>query len=172
MSTNLLSIAIMWVAAIGLGIFAWSRPGNEFRGGVKFAWDHLREIFFLLVLALLLASYLEKLIPEELVGHWLGEESGIRGILLASAIGGFIPGGPMITFPLILALFKMNVAVPSLVAFITAWSVYAANRVIMFEVPLMGWRFTVLRLSSTFFIPPLTGVVAGLLVDFLRSAGP
>ncbi len=78
----------------------------------------------------------------------------------------------MITFPLILALFKMNVAVPSLVAFITAWSVYAANRVIMFEVPLMGWRFTVLRLSSTFFIPPLTGVLAGLLVDFLRSAGP
>jgi hypothetical protein len=88
--------------------------------------------------------------------------------MIASAVGGFIPGGPVLSFPFAVALMKTGAGVPQMAALLTAWSVFAMHRVLAFEIPLLGWRFTALRFTSSLLIPPLSGILAGLIM----AAGP
>ena len=57
-----------------------------------------------LALALLTAGFLGQLLPGELIGSLIGAESGTKGILIASLAGGFTPGGPIISFPIVVVL--------------------------------------------------------------------
>ena len=164
-------VLVMALFAVVLGVIAWLRPGTAFRQGTTFAFRQFRQVILVMIVAMFLASFLTTLIPEAVVARWLGEEAGIKGILLASVIGGFVPGGPMITFPIIVALAKMGVATSSVIAFLTAWSVYAFHRIAVFEVPLIGWRITLIRFASSVLLPPLSGVLAGLLVDLSKAWG-
>lgn len=81
---------------LALGAF-----GLALRRGVPTAQRALREtgqtilrVLPLLVAALPMAAFLAQLIPPRVAGAWLGPESGLAGILVATAAGGFIPGGP------------------------------------------------------------------------------
>jgi uncharacterized membrane protein YraQ (UPF0718 family) len=165
------TIGFMWAAAIGLGIVAWFRRRQAFRQGVMFGINQFKSVVIILAIAMLLANFVTALVPEDEVARLLGENAGIKGILLASLIGGFVPGGPMITFPIVVALVKMGVAIPSVIAFLTAWGTYAMHRVIIFELPLIGWRFVVVRWIASLIAPPVSGILAGLLVKLFNDMG-
>jgi hypothetical protein len=48
-----------------------------------------------------------------------------------------------------------------MVAFVTAWSLWAVTRLPM-EIGILGWKFTAVRLVCTFFFPPIAGLIAQL----------
>jgi len=115
---------------------------------------------FFVAVALLTAGFVAKLMPGEPIAALIGPESGWRGILVASLTGGFVPAGPIISFPLVVVLYKAGAGIPQIVAFLTAWSVFAFHRVLIYESTLMGWRFSVVRLVSSVILPPLSGLFA------------
>jgi hypothetical protein len=49
-----------------------------------------------------------------------------------------------------------------MVAFMTGWSLLAVSRLPM-EIGIIGWKFTLIRLASTFFFPPIAGMIANRL---------
>jgi hypothetical protein len=55
----------------------------------------------------------------------------------------------------------------TMVAFVTAWSLWAFGRLPM-EFAIMGWKFTVVRFLSVFFFPPVAGFIANLIALRLR----
>lgn len=156
--------AVLWSIALACGLVAYRRADDSFRRGLRIAWRYALVVGPRIVMALLLAGILVALTPEEMIARWLGHEAGFGGILLASLVGGFIPGGPVISFPIVLALYKAGVGVPQLVAFLSGWSVVALHRVIAYEIPLLGWRFTAVRLLVSIVLPPISGVLASLLL--------
>jgi len=115
-------------------------------------------------LALLMASFVGRLIPPEVIASIIGGESGWRGIVISSLLGGLIPGGPMVSFPLAIVIWQMGAGEPQMVAFLAAWSIFALHRVIAFEWPLLGGRFVLVRFASTWMLPPLAGLLAYLLL--------
>lgn len=154
----------LWLIAALLAGLAFTRPGNEHIEGMRLAWGHLWKILPRVVMAVLTAGFLGEMLPGDMVAGWLGHDSGWRGVAIASLVGGFVPGGPVLSFPFAVAMMKTGAGVPQLTAFLAAWSVFALHRVIAFEVPLMGWRFTVVRITSSLILPPLAGGIAGLLL--------
>jgi len=42
------------------------------------------------------------------------------------------------------------------------WSLWAFSRLPM-EVGILGWKFTLIRVASTFFFPPIAGLIAQIL---------
>jgi len=46
-----------------------------------------------------------------------------------------------------------------MVAFLTGWSLWAVSRLPL-EVGILGWKFTLIRIASTFFFPPIAGLIA------------
>jgi uncharacterized membrane protein YraQ (UPF0718 family) len=64
-----------------------------------------------------------------------------------------------VSFPIAAALLKAGASVGTLVAFVTAWSLWALGR-LPIEVGIIGWRFTLVRFLSTLIFPPIAGFIA------------
>ena len=150
---------IMAVLAIALLIIGYQKGEGQHIAGLKSGSTMLIEIMPLLIFAFIMAGMIQVLIPKELLSKWVGAESGFRGILIGSIVGGFTPGGPYVSLPICAGFLKAGVSVGTMVAFITGWSILAINRLPM-EVGILGWKFTLVRLASTFFIPPIAGLIA------------
>jgi uncharacterized membrane protein YraQ (UPF0718 family) len=122
-----------------------------------------------LVVALLVSGFFSAIVPTDLVAAWLGDEAGMKGILVGSMVGGLMPGGPIICFPIVFILFESGAGIPSLIAFLTAWSVFAFHRIIGYEIPLMGLRFAVIRILASAILPPLAGILTLLIEAHLPA---
>ncbi len=123
------------------------------------AWKQLAPLLMRLPVALIAASFIGELIPQALFGRWLGDASGIVGILIASVLGGILPGGPIVTFPLILVVEKAGVGTPQLIALLTGWSCFALHRVLSYELPTLGWPFVWRRWVVSLILAPLAGLL-------------
>ncbi len=157
------SLVILWGAAAVLGLTAWRQDPAKFREGLRIAGQLVLFIVTRLPLAIILAGFLAQVIPREAVAGAIGEGTGFGGLMIAAFAGGFIPSGPFVSFPIALTLYKAGASLPAMVAFITGWSVFAFHRVLIWEWPLMGARFSTVRFVASLAVPPLTGVLAGLL---------
>ena len=74
-----------------------------------------------------------------------------------------LPGGPYVVFPLVAALYHSGAGLGPTLAMITSWSALALLTV-SFELPFMGWRFSILRLSLGLFAPLIVGLIGWLFI--------
>lgn len=155
----LIPTIIMGVIAIALLYIAYQRGGGEHIVGLKSAGNLLLQITPLLILAFIIAGMVQVLVPHEIISRWVGMESGFRGILIGSAIGGILPGGPYVSMPIAAGLLRTGASTGTMVALLTAWSLLAFTR-LPIEVGLLGWKFTFIRLACVFFFPPIAGFIA------------
>lgn len=155
----LIPTLVMAFLAIILLIMGYSKGEGQHIAGLKSAFKMTTEILPLLVFAFIMAGMIQVLLPQELLAKWIGEESGIRGILLGTLAGGITPGGPYVSLPLAAGFLRAGAGIGTMVAFLTAWSLWAVARMPM-EIGIMGWKFTFVRLACTFFFPPIAGFLA------------
>ena len=158
----LIPTIIMGVIAIALLYIGYHRGGGEHIVGLKSAGYLLLQILPLLIFAFIIGGMIQILIPQEIITKWVGTESGFRGLLIGSAIGGFMPGGPYVSMPIVAGLLRTGAGIGTMVALITAWSLLAVGRMPM-EIGIMGWKFTMIRLACVFFFPPIAGLIANKL---------
>ena len=160
---------LMWAGALALVGTAARRRDDSLRRGLRVGFGYFVLMAPRMFFALFLAGFAADLLPRETISGWLGAESGFTGILIASAAGILVPAGGVVAYPLALAMYKIGVGIPQLVAFLTTWEVFALHRVIAWELPFLGGRFVALRLSSSFFLPPLAGLLAAFLVSLFPA---
>jgi len=153
---------ILWCIAGALFLYSWKEGTGTVKRGGLLAWETTKQNALLLILAFIIVGFVNILSPDELVKTWIGPNSGWRGILLAESIGMMLPGGPYVVFPLIAILFEAGAGLAPVITVITSWSTQSLLT-ISFELPFMGWRFTVIRWSIGLFIPLFSGVAALLL---------
>ncbi len=149
------------LAAILVGIGFFKGQGQDVQG-IKVAVKLTLEMVPLLLFAFIIAGMMEVLIPSQLISHWIGAESGIRGILIGALAGGLTPGGPFVSFPVAAGFLRAGAGIGTMVAYVTGWSLWAMTRLPM-EVGILGWRFTLIRVLCTFIFPPLAGLLANFL---------
>lgn len=155
----LIPTIIMGTLAIILLVIGYQKGQGEHIAGLKSALNMIVQILPLLVFAFIMAGMVQVLLPRELLSKWVGAESGIRGILVGTMAGGLSPGGPYVSLPIVAGLMRSGAGVGTMVAFLTGWSLWAVGRLPM-EVGILGWRFTAIRIASTFFFPPIAGFLA------------
>jgi uncharacterized membrane protein YraQ (UPF0718 family) len=155
----LIPTIIVGVLAIILLTIGYYRGQGDHILGMKLAFSLIVQVLPLLVFALIVAGMVQVIIPKEFLSKWVGEESGMRGILIGTVAGGFSPGGPYVNLPIAAGLIHAGASIGTMVAFLTGWSLLAFNRLPM-EIGILGWRFTLIRLASTFFFPPIAGWIA------------
>lgn len=160
---------LLALVAGSAGTCWWLLGGDGFVVALESDGRLLLDIAPRLAAALVISGMLQVLIPKETVGRWLGGESGFKGLLIATAAGALTPGGPIVSFPLVVALGAAGADIGCLVAFLTAWSTLSVNRVIVWELPLLGEDFVVYRLLGSFFLPLLAGWSVRLLPQERRS---
>ena len=150
----------MLVLSAVLGTIAYFKspqlPVHALKSGVSL----LLRLLPVLVLAFFVAGLMEVLLPKELLLRWVGEKSGFRGILIGTCLGAVSPGGPFIQFPIVAAMYNAGAHIGPLIAYLSAWALIGLNRVIAFEIPLLGFRLTFARLLCSFIFPVIIGYIA------------
>ena len=155
----LIPTIIMGTFAVVLVFIGYAKGQGQHISGIKTGISMIGGILPLLIFALVVAGMIQVLIPRELLSKWLGADSGFRGILIGTVAGGFAPGGPYISLPIVAGLLRSGAGVGTMVAFLTSWSLWGITRLPM-EVGILGWRFTLVRIACTFFFPPIAGLIA------------
>jgi len=157
-----IATAIMGLLAVLLVFIGYYRGEGEHILGLKSAMNMTIQILPIVILAFIVAGMVQMLVPQELLSKWIGKESGVRGILIGTLAGALAPGNPYVNLPIAAGLLRSGASVGAMVAFLTGWSLWSFARLPL-EVGIMGWKFTLIRLASTFFFPPIAGLIANRL---------
>ena len=152
-----LSTFVLALVAVVLGVVAYLKDPGLPAVGVRNGVSMVVSILPRMMPAILIAGLMQVLIPQDVVSRYFGQQSGLGGIVVASAAGVFTPGGPMVSVPFMVVLANSGVATAPLVAYMTAWSLFGLQRIIAWEAPLMGWRFVAVRVVPSLAFPVLAG---------------
>ncbi len=129
--------------------------------GFRTAWRMSLAILPALAIGMVLGGMVQVLLPRELVAAYAGEDSGLTGLIIAAVAGAITPGGPFVAFPLVASLWKAGTAVGPLIAYLSAWSLLGLHRMLIYEIPILGPRFVMVRVLTVGVVPILAGFIAG-----------
>ncbi len=160
----------IWVVALAALALCLRRSPVVARRAVVDAGDALWRVLPVMLMALPMAALIAELIPAGWAEAWLGPDSGMVGVVLASLAGGLLPGGPFVAFPLVLGFLKAGAGPAQMVALISGWAILGLHRTLAWELPILGGRFIILRLLASFALPVLAGLSAELLLPLFPGA--
>jgi uncharacterized membrane protein YraQ (UPF0718 family) len=109
------------------------------------------------------SGYIAAIMPENLITTWIGPQSGLLGIAIATLAGAITPGGAVVGFSVGAAALKGGGGAPQVIAYTTAWSLYAVTRLINWEVAMMPPNVVWLRAMVSIPLPLLAGIGAMLI---------
>ena len=113
---------LFWGIALVLGLIAWSRSRHLLRDSVREGIVDCLRLLPRIMLGVVGSGYIAAILPQEVVGHWLGKDSGIIGLFIAVLGGAFTPGGPVIGFSIGAAALKGGAGTPQVIAYTIAWA--------------------------------------------------
>ena len=153
---------VIYMLPIILGAYAYSRGDDSFRKGLTRGLEQFIIIVPRMICALIAAEFLAMLIPTEFISQFLGNDAGMVAILIGSLTGLMVPSGPVISFSIAATFATAGASIPAVIAFLTAWSIFSAHRVLIYEIPLLGVSFLRIRLLAVLILPVLSGVLTML----------
>jgi hypothetical protein len=114
-------------------------------------------------LGVISAGYIAAAAPQDLIIQWIGPGSGLGGVAIATFAGALTPGGPVVGFSIGAAALKGGAGAPQVIAYATAWALYALQRIAAYELPMMPPRVVWLRALVSLPLPFLAALGAMLL---------
>ena len=151
----LLVDALLFSIAAILAVIAATRGRVVLRDSAREGVLDFFRLMPRIMLGVIGAGYIAALLPQDVVGRWLGADSGATGIAIAM-LGGFLtPGGPVIGFSIGSAALKGGAGAPQVIAYTTAWALFAIQRLLIWELGVMPHRLVYLRIAATLPIPLL-----------------
>ena len=166
---NAFGLLLPGAILLALVIVAASRDGTDgLRGGFSQTGGLFLRVLPNLAIGFTLAGFLTYLLPETLVARWLGEGTGVRGLLAGTAAGALTPGGPFTHFPILASLIARGAAVGPVSAYIAAWALFGVHRILIWEAPILGWRFVAVRVAACLLFPPVIGALSTGLATLVR----
>jgi uncharacterized membrane protein YraQ (UPF0718 family) len=106
----------------------------------------LKEMLFVLPPIFIILGLLDVWVPREKMVKFLGEGSGIRGVLIAFVLGSAAAGPLYGAFPVSQVLLKKGASMRNVLVLLGAWSTTKIP-MLMFEYANLGARFTFTRLA-------------------------
>ena len=121
--------------------------------------------------ACLIAAFVAVMMPREMVMRWVGAESGVLGIIIATLAGTICPGGPITIFPIAAAFAAIGADIGATIAFITSWTLLGYARMLVWELPFFGGQFVFWRCIVALPMPIVAGLLARAIVGWWARKG-
>jgi len=118
------------------------------------------EMFTILPAVLILMGLFTVWVSKEMVMQYLGQSSGLKGMVLALFFGA-LPTGPLyIAFPLAAGLRQKGASLANIAIFLTAWACIKLPQELV-ELQFLGAQFMLARLSLSI----LAAVAMGAIIE-------
>ena len=154
---------LLWLAVGTLALIAAFRGRVLLNDGAR---DGVTEFALLLPrigAGVIGSGFIAEVLPKALVATWIGPGSGAIGVVIATLGGALTPGGPVVGFSIGAAALKSGAGAPQVIAYSTAWALYAIHRLLIWEVPMMPARVVWLRAAVSLPLPFIAAAIAMLL---------
>jgi len=130
----LVFIAVLTVVNDKLGLKALTISANSFK-----------EMLFVIPPVFVLLGLLDIWVPRETMVKFMGEGSGIKGVILSILLGSAAAGPLYGAFPVVAVFMKKGVKFMNILIFIGAWSTTKIP-MFLFEIAALGNNFAITRL--------------------------
>jgi uncharacterized membrane protein YraQ (UPF0718 family) len=107
----------------------------------------------------LLGAFIAEVLPHEKISRSLGPNSGLKGLLIGTAFGAILPGGPFTAYPVAAALLTVGADFGATIAMVVSWTLIGYGRAVAWELPILGVDFTLWRIAISLPIPVLAGAL-------------
>jgi len=154
---------IMYVLAITLLIFSYSKDQKKTKMALKKAWKSFENILPQFLGVILLVGILLSIFNAEFISKIIGEESGWIGVILSAVIGGvtLIPG--FVAFPTAAMLLQGGAGYMQVGAFISTLMMVGVVTAPV-EMKYFGKRLTIMRNVFAFLFSFIVAYVIGKVV--------
>lgn len=151
-----LSLALLIPLFVTLSLLFPDRGGKA----RQVAWEYFKEMVVILPAVLVIMGLVTVWVERQFIVKYLGEESGLKGIILSFVLGS-IPMGPLyIAFPLAAVLLKKGAKVSNMIIFLSAWAcIKIPIEVVEFQ--FLGWKFALTRYLATLLVVVVLSEVIG-----------
>lgn len=140
------------IAVVALAGCFWYSPSTA-KEGLLSGWAMLYGALPMMAAGFLIAGLATAVIPKDIVATYLGKNSGIGGLALASVFGAATPGITAVQFAIIMSLAKLGVGIGPIVAYFTGWCLLGISRLITYEIPFLGGRVALARFTISLVLP-------------------
>ena len=167
------SAAVIAALAIGSALFVFIRDGQA--RFLEILTEDLGLFGTMLPKVLagcLIGAFVTLLLPRETIARWVGAESGLGGILVATVAGAILPGGPFTIYPVAAAFLAAGADAGAACAFVISWTLIGYTRAIVWELPFFGLDFVTWRIIFSLPLPILAGLAARYAWRFMKPAAP
>ncbi len=155
--------AALWIIVAALALGVGRRGGILLRESAKEGSFEFLRLVPRMAIGVLGSGYIAAALPQDFVVAWLGSSSGVLGIALAGIAGAMTPGGPVVGFAIAAAALKGGAGAPQVIAYSTAWALYAFPRLLTYELPIMPAHVVWLRVVASLPLPFIAAWLAMLL---------
>jgi uncharacterized membrane protein YraQ (UPF0718 family) len=154
---SMMSIAVLVAVSV---VLVWRRDGIHGVTEILFSDLELFGGILPRVLAgCLLGAFIAEILPHEKVSRALGPQSGLKGLLIGTAFGAILPGGPFTAYPVAAALLTIGADFGATIAMVVSWTLIGYGRAVAWELPILGPDFTIWRILLSLPIPVLAGAL-------------
>lgn len=136
-------VFIILAFIIGLSFIWSSEIGLKAVETVKFSF---KEMIMILPPIFILMGLLDEWVPKDTMVKYMGEDSGLIGIILSILIGSAAAGPLYGAFPVAAVFMKKGVKLTNIFIFIGAWSTTKIP-MFLFEMASLGNKFALTRLA-------------------------
>lgn len=155
---------LLWVLVVALALFAALRGRVLFQAGVRDGAIDFLRLLPRIAVGVIGSGFVAEALPKDAIVPWLGPGSGLLGVTIATLGGALTPGGPVIGFSIGSAMLKSGAGAPQVIAYSTAWALYAIHRLVMWEAPMMPAHLVWLRAAVSVPLPFIAALTAMLMM--------
>jgi len=153
----------LWVVVAVLGFMAAMKGTKFFQESVRESSIEFLRLIPRIALGVIGSGFIADAMPQDLIVPWIGPQSGMIGVAIATIGGAATSGGPVVGFSIAAAALKGGGGAPQVIAYVTAWSLFSIQRIIGWEIPSMPPRVVWLRAAVSVPLPFLVAATAMLI---------
>ena len=152
----------LWILGIVvLSALALAYP-TTMTSGAKITGKYALEMVLIFPSILVLMGLADVWVPKEAIDKYLGQYSGIRGVLLSIFLG-TLPTGPVyMAFPIAAELIQKKASVTNIMIFLGVWASLKIPQIGM-EIQFLGPKFAAYRFVLTLVSVLITSFIIGAL---------
>ena len=156
------TLVVNGIAVVSL-LIAFAVSGEKTVKSLKIAARSFVKILPTVSAIILVIGLIQGFIPPNLISKFLGEQSGIGGVLLIGLMGAVMHIPAIISFPLAASLLENGASVTAVATFITTLTMVG---VVTFplEAKILGKKLAILRNGLSFVIAMIIGLIMGVVL--------
>jgi len=136
------------------------RGKDGFLSALAFQQEMIIGLLPRIVMALGIASLLWVLLDPEKLKKIIQKRKGWVKLVYATILGAVTPGGPSSSFSILNMFLNSGLGYLIGITYITAWSMLGVQRILIWDIPLLGTEQAALRFVSGFWLPAFAGILA------------